>query len=136
VGKLILNSVKKRAYRLIAVQAVTAMVASLVSLFFGGWHYAEALLIGAAVYIIPGVCYAAQLFANLSSHALKRIMMIFYFGEILKLLVSVCAFVLIFKMMTLPLIPYFLGYLIAAVSFCVAPLFILPVPNSTRVVSE
>jgi ATP synthase protein I len=125
VTKLVVNSIKKKVNQIIFTQFIVAIVLALFFWVLSGGKSAVAALCGGLVYIVPCFLYANRLFANVSPQAIKRIIIVFYLGEILKLLVSVGLFVLLMYLINLPLLPYFLGYLVAALSFCIAPLWIM-----------
>lgn len=123
--KLVVTSLKRQANLIILVQITSVVILAAVFLLITGYRAALATLCGGLVYILPGYFYAGRLLSNVSSRAVMRIMMVFYLGEALKLLVTVGLFVLLFYMFSFSLLPYFLGYLSAALAFCIAPMFFL-----------
>jgi len=134
VSKLVLESIKKRSRHFVCLQFVMVAFASLFACVIGGLSAAEALLVGGLIYVVPSACYAARIFSNLSSHAIKQTIVIFYGGELLKLMVTIGAFFLVLHYVDLPLAPYFIGYLIGALSFCIAPLIVTPPVGTQRLV--
>lgn len=106
-------------------QCVAVIVLSAVFLFVSGSKSAGAALVGGLVYIAPCYLYANRLFSNVSAQAIKRIITVFYLGEIGKLVVSVGLFIWLFHIYQFPVLPYFLGYLVAAIAFCVAPVWLI-----------
>lgn len=123
--KLVVNSIKKKANQIILTQLIVAIILAAVFFVLSGSKSAGAALCGGLIYIVPCFLYANRLFANVSPQAIKRIIVVFYLGEILKLLVSVGLFILLMYLISLPLLPYFLGYLVAALAFSVAPLWVM-----------
>ncbi len=84
-----------------------------------------AAFVGGLVYILPGYLYAARLFSNVSPRAIVRIMCVFYIGEVLKFMVSIVLFIVLLKFFAFPLLPYFVGYIVAALAFCVVSMFLM-----------
>lgn len=125
MAKLAVNSLKKQANKLIIAQAIAVIVLSVFFLFVSGRDSAVAALVGGAIYVIPCYLYANRLFSNVSAQAIKRVITVFYLGEIGKLVVSVGLFIWLFHVYHFPVLPYFLGYLIAAIAFCVAPVWLI-----------
>ncbi len=110
---------------IVIIQCAAVFLLAILFGLINGHRATLAVLCGGLAYILPGYFYAARLFSNVSPHALVRIMIIFYLGEILKLMVSIGLFITLLNVFSFPLLPYFLGYLVAALSFCVAPLWLM-----------
>lgn len=125
MAKLIVKSLKQQVNKMVLVQSVIVLLLAFVFFLISGHRAALAVLCGGVVNILPGYFYAARLFSNVSPHAIMRIMFIFYVGEVLKLVISVGLFIILLTIFKFPLLPYFLGYLVAALSFCVAPLCLI-----------
>lgn len=125
MAKLVLKSLKRQVNAIVIIQCAVVVFLAIVFGLINNHRAALAVLCGGLVYILPGYFYAARLFSNVSPHALVRIMFIFYLGEILKLMVSIGLFITLLHVFSFPLLPYFLGYLVAALSFCVAPLWLM-----------
>lgn len=129
-SKLIITSLQRQANLIILVQAMAVAALSIIFLFIVDYRTALAGLCGGLVYILPGYFYAGRLLGNVSPRATMRVMLVFYLGEALKLLSSVGLFIVLFYAFTFPLLPYFLGYLIAALAFCIAPVLLMNRMNS------
>ncbi|MES2204592.1 MAG: ATP synthase subunit I, partial [Pseudomonadota bacterium] len=113
----------------VLTQSVIVLLLAVVFFLISGHRASLAVICGGLVNILPGYFYAARLFANVSPHAIMRIMVIFYVGEVLKLIISVGLFIILLSVFKFPLLPYFLGYLVAALAFCVAPLWLMNQAN-------
>ncbi|MFN3234835.1 MAG: ATP synthase subunit I [Gammaproteobacteria bacterium] len=118
MGKPLLS----RVYKIMLVQCVTVALAAIIVATLFDLKSSFACLLGGLVYILPSLAYARYLFSNISARKIGRLLGIFYLGEILKLIVSVSLFIIFYHLLRLPLYPYFAGYVIAALSFCFAPL--------------
>lgn len=127
--KLVVKSLKHQANKIVLVQLVLVALLAVVFLMINNSRAALAVLAGGLVYILPGYFYAARLFSNVSPHAIVRIMFVFYLGEVLKLIISIGLFIVLLNIFAFPLLPYFLGYLLAALSFCVAPIWLMNETN-------
>ena len=126
MASLAVKSLKKQVNRVIIAQCVAVVVVSVVFLFLlGGEKSAVAVIVGGLVYVTPCYLYANRLFSNVSAQAIKRIIITFYLGEIGKLVVSVGLFIGLYHVYQFPIMPYFLGYLVAAIAFCVAPIWLI-----------
>lgn len=123
--KLVVKSLKHQTNKIVLVQLAFVAVLAVVFLMINSSRAALAVLCGGLVYILPGYFYAARLFSNVSPHAIVRIMFVFYLGEVLKLIISIGLFITLLNIFSFPLLPYFLGYLLAALSFCVAPMWLM-----------
>ena len=129
MAKLVVQSLKSQANNIVLAQSSIVLLMAAVFFLTSGHRAALAVIAGGLVNILPGYFYAARLFSNVSPHAIMRIMVIFYVGEVLKLIVSVGLFIILLSVFKFPLVPYFLGYLVAALAFCVAPLWLMNQAN-------
>lgn len=125
VAKLVVKSLKHQANKIVLVQFALVAVLAVVYLLLNSWRASLAVICGGLVYVLPGYFYAARLFSNVSPHAIVRIMFVFYLGEVLKLIVSIGLFITLLNVFSFPLWPYFFGYLVAALAFCVAPMWLM-----------
>ena len=125
MAKLVVPSLKQQADKIVLAQSGIVLVVAVVFFLISGHRSALAVLCGGLVNILPGYFYAARLFSNVSPHAIMRIMCIFYVGEVLKLMLSIGLFITLLTVFKFPILPYFLGYLVAALAFCVAPLWLM-----------
>ena len=133
MAKLVVQSLKSQANKIVLAQSGIVLLMAAVFFLSSGHRAALAVVCGGLVNILPGYFYAARLFSNVSPHAIVRIMFIFYLGEVLKLVISVGLFIVLLTVFKFPLLPYFLGYLVAALTFCVAPLWLMN--KTSRVVN-
>lgn len=125
MAQLVLPSLKQQAIKIVLFQFSLVLILGLIFALMSGAKALLAVLCGGFVYILPGYFYAARLFSNVSAHAIVRIMVTFYVGEVLKLIISVGLFVVLLRVFSFPLWPYFFGYLVAALAFCIAPLWLM-----------
>ncbi len=129
MAKLVVPSLKSQANKIVLAQSTIVLLMAIVFFLTSGHRAALAVMAGGLVHILPGYFYAARLFSNVSPHAIMRIMVVFYVGEVLKLIVSVGLFIVLLTVFKFPVLPYFLGYLVAALAFCVAPMGLMNETN-------
>ena len=129
MAKLVVQSLKSQANSIVLAQSSIVLLMAVLFFLISGRRASLAVICGGLVNILPGFFYAARLFSNVSPHAIMRIMVIFYVGEVLKLIVSVGLFIVLLTVFKFPLLPYFLGYLVAALAFCVAPMWLMNETN-------
>lgn len=125
MAKLLVPSMQQQVNRLVLVQFLLILLVSGIFLGMSTGRAAVAALIGGLVHITPCYFYAKRLFSDVSARAIGRIMFTFYVGEVLKLVVSVGLFIGLYLAYDIPLLPYFVGYVVATLSFCVAPLVLM-----------
>jgi ATP synthase protein I len=118
-------SCRGQGYRLIAVQCMLVCVFALFVMALSVWQNGVALFVGGLAYSVPCLCYAHKLLENVSARAIKRVLVIFYCGELLKLVLSVALFIGLYLVFHFSLLYYLGGYMLAAFSFCIAPLFLM-----------
>jgi ATP synthase protein I len=123
--KLVIADLKKQVNKLILVQCLLIIVVAVVFLGISGGKAALATAVGGLVHIVPCYFYASRLFSDVSARAVGKIITTFYVGEILKLAASVGLFIGLYVLYHLPLMPYLVGYIVATLSFCVAPMIMM-----------
>lgn len=122
---LVVKPLKQLVNRIVLIQCIVILLLAFVFFIASSKYAALALLCGGLVYILPGYFYAVRLFSNVSPRAIVRVMCVFYIGEVLKLVTSIVLFIVLLKFFAFPLLPYFLGYLVAALTFCVASMCLM-----------
>lgn len=125
MAKLAVASVQQQVNKLVLAQLFLIVFVSCVFLAASSLRAALACLAGGSVHLIPCYFYAKRLFSDVSPRAVGKIMITFYLGEVLKLVVSVGLFIGLYLAYHMPLLPYFVGYMVATLSFCVAPLLLV-----------
>ena len=125
MAKLVIADLKKQVNKRILVQSLLVFIVAGIFLGISGGKAALATVWGGFVHIVPCYFYASRLFSDVSARAVGKIITTFYVGEILKLMASVGLFIGLYLLYHLPLLPYLVGYLVATLSFCVAPMIIM-----------
>lgn len=108
------------AYRLVALQA---LVVALIAVAFGIHSSLKAgsVLLGGAACVLPSFAFARFLFTTTSSRAAKKIIKIFFLGELVKLAISAALVALIVAFIPVALMPFIVGFAGAQFGFWLAP---------------
>jgi ATP synthase protein I len=100
-----------------------ALVVAAIALGFGvsSWARAFSALLGGAACVLPGFYFARHLFATVHARAAKKIIKVFFLGEIIKLALSAGLIVLILLLVPVSLVPLIVGFAGAQFGFWLAP---------------
>ncbi len=86
------------AFRLGYVQLVITVVIALLSYIYSGFVSAYSVLLGGAVYILPNFYFVICVFRDMDQENPFAIARLFYYGETMKLLLTVVMFALCFAL--------------------------------------
>ncbi|MBV9576265.1 MAG: ATP synthase subunit I [Gammaproteobacteria bacterium] len=108
--------IQHEAYRIVllqlagvAVLAIACLVRSRESSF--------AVLMGGLAYGLPNLAFVWRVFRYTGAHQMERFMAAFFFGEMIKLILSAVLFLLIVKYLPVSLLSVLVGFIGAIVSF-------------------
>ena len=116
-----MRSVRLIAYRLVRLQAVVVVIIALCWWIKGATEELSALL-GGAICVLSNLYFAWRLFAITSSRAAKRIMINFFLGELIKLVLSAVLVILVMVFIPVAIVPFIIGFVGAQFGFWFAPL--------------
>ena len=119
------NFARLIAYRLVGLQAAVVVIIALCWWMNGTTVVLFALFLGGVVCVLPSLYFAWHLFAITSSRATKRIMVNFFLGELIKLVLSAVLVILIIVFIPVPVVPFIVGFAGAQFGFWFAPLGVL-----------
>jgi ATP synthase protein I len=123
VPKTVLNAIRKTAFSYVFIQAaVILLIASLFSIF-GKGNAGLSILLGGMICITPNLYFAHKLFYRTGAQAAYQIIRSFYWGELIKILLTVLLFYLVFKFLVINKILLFVGYILAQITFWFASLY-------------
>ncbi len=112
----------RMAYRLVAMQALVAIIIALLWLYNGLVSSVSAILGGLAA-VLPSLFFAYYFFAVRYARQVGRIVKAFYWGELIKLLSSAFLIVMIPKIWPqVELLPLFVGFAAACTAIGWTPL--------------
>jgi ATP synthase protein I len=114
---------KKQAYKVWWWQLSGVLLVSLLSLFWGiqaSWS----VWVGGLIQLIPGWVLIQFGFRHAGARAAKKIVQNFFFGEFLKIGLTLLLFVVVFKFISVSIGFLFLGFGVALLMFWLAPVLI------------
>lgn len=110
------------AARLFRVQSVVMLVMATVVMLFADARAAKSLILGGLVSMLPTAYFAWRMFSIRGSSAAQNIVGRFYKGEVIKILLTVGLFSLVFKYLSVTPLFFFTGFVVAQLCFWFAPL--------------
>ncbi|WP_038175783.1 MULTISPECIES: F0F1 ATP synthase subunit I [Vibrio] len=116
---------RELAKRLLMIQlgAVTLLAAGMAVAVNAEWGLSA--LIGGGIFVIANAVFALCAFMFSGARAAKRVAASFYTGEVLKILITVALFTVVYMYMQVELVPLKLTYLLAlGINICAPVLFI------------
>ena len=101
------------AFKLVYVQLIITVVIALLSYTYSGLVSAYSVLLGGAVYILPNIYFVIYVFRDMDQKDPFAIARLFYYGETMKLLLTVVIFALCFALVKpLHAVPLFATYIL------------------------
>ena len=111
------------AYRLSLLQiSFVVFIAVALALFFGRLT-GLSFFYGGLVNLLPSLYFAKKMFQYRGARNAQKIVKGFYRGEAVKIIVTIALFAVIFKFMSIEPVVFFSGFIVAQLSFWVAPFF-------------
>jgi len=98
--------------QLFAVQLLVVGVASLLSFVLDGWIGAYSAALGGTIYMLPHAYFAWRAFAHRGAQEIRRIVSAFYLAEVVKIVISIGLFIVVFRFVSLSIVPFFLTYIL------------------------
>jgi ATP synthase protein I len=115
--------IKKQAYKIWYLQLSSVFVISLLSLFWG-WQAAGSVMVGGLVQLIPAWVLIQFGFRHSGARAAKKIVQGFFFGEFLKIFLTILLFVMVFKFIPVSIGFLFIGFGASLLMFWIAPVLV------------
>lgn len=119
------RSARLIVYRLTGLQAAVAVIIALCWWVKGTTEALSAFLGGAVCVVLPNLYFAWRLFAITVILAAKRIMINFFLGELIKLVLSAVLVILIVVFVPVSIVPFIIGFAGAQFGFWFFPLGVL-----------
>lgn len=112
MSKVLARRGRWSAYKLVLMQAVIVGVVSL--FFFAVWGVPSGLsaLAGGVVVVLPNFIFATLAFSYMGASSSAKVLQTFYWGEAVKLLLTIVLFSLAFSLLKVEFWPFFLSYTI------------------------
>ncbi len=110
------------AYKLISMQILAVVLAAFVFLMTTGTKAGYSALCGGVVAIFPNFVFATLAFRNAGASAAKEVLIDFFRGEALKLVLVIVLFWVVFNLLDVIYLPLFVTYVMAIVLHWLSPL--------------
>jgi ATP synthase protein I len=120
----LLNALRKTAFRYVYIQATVVSIVSALLYLYGRADWSFSLFLGGMVCVLPNLYFAYKLFLQTGAQDIRLIVKAFYFGEIVKFLLTILFFYIAFKYLNVSKLPFFIGFFIAQFSFGVGALLL------------
>ena len=110
----------RTVFKIIIWQIVLVLAISLVLGWMFTFKTGISFILGGAISILPGLLFARIFLKTTEVPAAKKVVKSFFYGEVVKWLVSLGLFILVFRWKGLQMIPLFLGIIVAQLVYWVA----------------
>lgn len=104
------------------LQLVFALAIALGLLFFYGWDFAQAFILGGLVSVIPNFYFVTRLFKQTAARQAKSIVLRMFRTEAIKLALISILLVIFLRIGFVKVAPYILGFVLTQMSILLAPL--------------
>lgn len=112
--------VQGEAYRIVYFQLICVVLIAGIVLVFGGKTAGFSVLCGGLAYGLPNLVFVWRVFRYAGAQQMVQFMAAFYFGEMLKLIISAILVLIIVKYLPVSLLSVLVGFIGAIVSFWIA----------------
>ncbi|NKF51885.1 F0F1 ATP synthase subunit I [Shewanella sp. WXL01] len=112
------------AYKLVGLQAVAAIVTSILFFVMWGALFGLSALAGGLIAVLPNFVFATLAFSHAGASASRKVVLSFFFGEAVKLLLTIALFALAFGVFNAEFLPLFFTYALSLVVPWTAPLYV------------
>ncbi|ASU23495.1 MULTISPECIES: F0F1 ATP synthase subunit I [Vibrio] len=103
---------RELAKRLLMIQVSVAMFVAIVVSIIINVHWGYSALIGGGIFVIANTVFSLLAFRYSGARAIKLVTVSFYAGEVLKILITIVLFSLVYMYMQVELVPLKLTYLL------------------------
>lgn len=111
------------AYKLVMMQAAVAVSVSI--FFFAVWgvQFGYSALAGGSIAVLPNFVFATLVFSHMGASSSVKVLKAFYWGEAVKLLLTIAMFSLVFIKLEVEFMPLFVCYVSGLIVHWTAPLY-------------
>ncbi|MFT5161527.1 MAG: ATP synthase protein I [Alteromonadaceae bacterium] len=114
---------RKAALKLVRLQALIAVITSLIIFFVWGSTAGLSAITGGIISVIPSLIFALYAFRFIGATSVKMVTVSFYRGQSLKLLTTVVLFIIAFKFLPVMIEPLIMTYIITSLAHWFAPIY-------------
>lgn len=123
MSKVLARRGRWSAYKLVLAQAAVAGGVSIIFFAVWGAQYGLSALAGGAIAVLPNFVFATLAFSHTGASSAGKVMKTFYWGEAVKLLLTIAMFSLVFINLQVVFMPLFVCYISALIVHWTAPLY-------------
>jgi len=116
------TKVRHKIYKILGFQLIMLILLAMVISFSWDLKSAYSTLLGGIAYLFPSVFLMAKLFFSKKNRNSATILIDFYSGELVKLLLSFVLLILLFKFIPSKIIFILIGYGTASLSYLFLPI--------------
>ena len=123
MSKVLARRGRWSAYKLVLIQA--ALAGSVSVFFFALWgaQYGVPALAGGAIAVLPNFVFATLAFSHTGASSAATVVKTFYWGEAVKMLLTIAMFSLVFINIEVGFMPLFVCYTLTLIVHWTAPLY-------------
>ncbi len=111
------------AYKLVLAQAAMAVICSVFFFTVWGVQFGYAAFAGGLIAVLPNFVFVTLAFSYSGASQTDKVLKSFYWGEAVKLLLTIVLFSLAFSQMKAAFMPIFVGYVLCLMVHWTAPLY-------------
>lgn len=123
MSKVLARRGRWSAYKLVMMQAAMAGGVSIVFFAVWGAQFGLSALAGGAIAVLPNFVFATLAFSHTGASSAGKVMKTFYWGEAVKLLLTIAMFSLVFINLKVVFMPLFVCYVATLFVHWTAPLY-------------
>ncbi|MBB1269777.1 ATP synthase subunit I [Shewanella sp. SR44-3] len=123
MSKVLAHRGRLSAYKLVMAQAVVAGFVSIVFFAVWGVQFGCSALAGGSIAVLPNFVFATLAFSHMGASSSAKVVKTFYWGEAVKLLLTIAMFSLAFIKLEVVFMPLFVCYTLALIVHWTAPLY-------------
>ncbi|XQW85136.1 ATP synthase subunit I [Thalassotalea piscium] len=115
---------RKFAFKQIIICTIVVTICTIITCIFWGLSYAQSVLAGGVIAIIPNVIFALKAFRYAGAKSSDKVIESFYSGEKIKIVLTAILFALAFRFIAIEPIPFFTSFCLVVVLPLLTPIFI------------
>ena len=123
MSKVLARRGRWSAYKLVMMQAAVAGGVSIVFFAVWGAQFGLSAFAGGAIAVLPNFVFATLAFSHTGASSAGKVMKTFYWGEAVKLLLTIAMFSLVFSKLEVAFMPLFVCYVLTLIVHWTAPLY-------------
>ncbi|MCL1039826.1 ATP synthase subunit I [Shewanella corallii] len=121
MSKILARRGRWSAYKLVLMQAAVAGGASVLFFVLWGVQHGLSALAGMVIAVLPNFVFATLAFSHMGASQSGKVIKTFYWGEAIKLLLTIALFCIVFAGFKVDFAPLFTTYTLALAVHWIAP---------------